>query len=122
MIIGEVPKLTRDVIAEIVRQLPHDALGREGDDDPRRHPRYSSRGTVELRPVFSRQSESLTGNVMNISEGGLGMSSAHYFEPDSVVDIVVQLPHASFATKACVRYCKKIRGEYMTGLAFIFGS
>ena len=122
MIIGEVPKLTRDVIAEIVRQLPHEAPEHEGHNDPRRHPRYSSRGTVELRPVFSRQSESLTGNVMNISEGGLGMSSAHYFEPDSVVDIVVQLPHASFATKACVRYCKKIRGEYMTGLAFIFGS
>ncbi|MDM8008033.1 MAG: PilZ domain-containing protein [Phycisphaerae bacterium] len=122
MTIGEVPKLTRGAISEIVQQIPHDSPAHAGPDDQRRHSRLSFHGTVEVRPMFSRQTEGVTGDVRNISEGGLGMSSAHYFEPDSVVEIIVQLPHASFSTKACVRYCKKVRGEYMTGLAFIFGS
>lgn len=120
MTVGQVPRLTRDAIAEIVRQLPDAPPPPVGDDEHRRHPRWPSHGTIELRPMFSRQTESVTGAVRNISEGGLGMSSSHYFEPDSIVEIVVQLPHAVFSTKACVRYCKKVRDEHMTGLAFIF--
>jgi hypothetical protein len=117
----EIVKLTRHGITEIVRTLPQPEPQMEPHDGPeqREHPRWTSPGIVELRVLFSQHTGHRLGNVCNISEGGLGMSSEHYFEPDSVYEIVVHLPHVSFHTKAGVRYCKKVRGEFMTGLAFM---
>lgn len=120
MTTGEITRLTREYIAEIIRQLPHHEPQPHDGPEQREHPRLPSPGTVELRPLFSRQGSAKTGIVRNLCEGGLGMSSTHYFEPGSVQEIVVHLPHATFWTKASVCYCKKIRDEFMTGLTFMF--
>ena len=118
---SEITQLTREHIAEIIRELPHSAPPEPHDGpEQREHPRWPSHGTVELRPLFSRQQAAKTGTVRNLCEAGLGMSSDHYFEPGSVQEIVVHLEHASFSTKAGVCYCKKIREEFMTGLTFMF--
>lgn len=119
---GEVTRLTRQEIAQLVSQLPQDQPQAQEEPENRQHPRWPSHGTVELRPLHGRRISSKSGIVRNISEGGLGMSSEHYFEPDSIQEIVVHLAGATFSTKASVRYCKKVRGEYMTGLAFILES
>ena len=121
----EILELTREGIAEIMRTLPApESASRRTDDGPdhREHPRWISAGSIEVRVLFSQEQQARTGDLLNISEGGLGMRSDHYFERDAVQEIVVHLPHASFHTKACVRYCKKVRGRFMTGMAFLFGS
>ena len=118
----EIVELTRQGIAEILQTLPApESEPRKTDDRPdqREHPRWISTGTVEIRVLFSQQ-QSRTGDLLNISEGGLGMRSDHYFEHNTVHEVVVHLPQISFHAKACVRYCKKVRGRFMTGLAFVF--
>jgi hypothetical protein len=128
MATGEVIRLTRHEITEIISQLPQEQALPQEQPPPqetpenRQQPRWPSHGTVEVRPLHARQVSSKSGTVRNISAGGLGMSSEHYFEPDSIQEIVVHLSHASFSSKASVRYCKKVRGEYMTGLAFMLES
>ncbi len=120
MITGEVTPLTRDTVAQIIRELPQEQPPPHDGSENREHPRWPSHGTVEIRPLHSLQPKTRSGTVRNICEGGLGMSSEHYFEPDSVQEIIVHLLHATFSSKASVRYCKKVRGEYVTGLAFMF--
>jgi len=116
----EIVKLTHQGIAEIIRTLPQNEPEQPYDGpEQRQHPRWTSAGSVEVRVLFAQSNEPRIGTVLNISEGGLGMCSEHYFEPDSVQQIVIHLPHISFHTNASVRYCKKVRGEFMTGMAFM---
>ena len=96
MTTGEVIRLTRDAMTQIVSQLPQEQPEPHDGPENRQYPRWPSHGTVELRPLHSRQASGKSGTVRNICEGGLGMSSEHYFELDSVREIVVHLPHASF--------------------------
>ncbi len=119
----EIVELTREGIADIVRTLPAPESpppSTTDGPDQREHPRWISAGTVEVRVLFSQEQQARTGDLLNISEGGLGMRSDHYFERDAVQEIVVHLPEVSFHAKACVRYCKKVCGRFMTGMAFVF--
>ncbi len=121
----DIVELTREGIADIIQTLPApESEPQRTDDGPdqREHPRSTSAGTVEIRVLFSQEQQFHTGHLLNIGAGGLGMRSDHYFERNTVHEIVVHLPQISFHAKACVCYCKKVRGRFMTGMAFVFGA
>ena len=116
----QITRLTRANLAQILRTLPQETPSWTDGSDRRVHPRRVSRGAIELKRVGDRNAPLLIADVCNISEGGLGVRSKSFFEPDSIQEITVYLPHATIAGKACVRYCAEVRGHHMTGLEFIF--
>jgi len=113
-------QLTRDSISGLLvtpETGPSDELS---DTDQRRTPHWLTDGGVELWPLDENWQQPWCGKCHNISVGGMGLSSDHYFEPGSVVGINLHLADSRLQGKAAVRYCQKVRNQFMTGLEFIF--
>lgn len=120
--------MNTEVTAKLTRERITDLLCTRGEPPPdgypgperRRFPRWPSEDSVEIHSVNDKNQERSLASVCSLSEGGLGMSGDEYFELSAVLSIVLHLPEASFHARAAVRYCRKVRGEYMTGVEFIF--
>lgn len=86
----------------------------------RRHPRWSISGSCEISLPSVGSSEIWMAELRDISESGLGVTCSHYFDPETVVELLVHTGGTSFAAEANVRYCHRVRGEFNIGLEFIF--
>ena len=113
-------KLTRKGIAGLLETQAQPEPGDHDGPERRRSPRGQCTGTVEIYPTDGKEHPPGSASVRNVSEIGLGMSADRYFEPGLAVAIVLHLAKASFHGRAVVRYCQQVRGEYMTGVEFIF--
>lgn len=119
MTTNQAVKLTRDLIAHMLTQRDQQPGAYEGPER-RQFPRWPVTGRVEMRPAGPHRNEHWVGDCHDISEGGLGLSCPHYVEPETLVDIVLELAGTSACARAVVRYCQQVRGRYMIGIEFNF--
>ena len=115
----EIVKLSREAILELLRsrRLPVDEF-----DGPerRRQSRWPFPSAAELRPDGGDGSVQWFGTCENLSQGGLGVTCDHVFEPGTTLEISFHLPEASFYGRAVVRHCHETpRGQYV-GVEFLW--
>ncbi|MHC4445402.1 MAG: PilZ domain-containing protein [Planctomycetota bacterium] len=113
-------KLTHKGLAELVQQLKQDTPSDYAGIEQRKYPRKPVVGHVEFWPANGNWQQPLIGECCDISEGGLGMSTDHYLEPQVLVGIAVYLDMACFHGLAIIRYCQKVRDSFMVGMEFVF--
>lgn len=122
---NEIVKLTRDGIARLVakRAEEEDAPRPTADQghERRRAIRWPFPGTVEIRVCGCDSSQLWFGSILNLSEGGLGMTCDRKFPLGTELEISVHLPEASFYGRCTVRHtCENEYEEYVTGVEFLF--
>lgn len=113
-------KLTHESISALVEQFKEDASGVYPVTEQRKYRRKIVAGVVEFWPADGDWQQPLFGECCDISEGGLGMRSEYYLEPNALVGFAVHLDMASFHGLATVRYCQKVRDKFTAGLEFVF--
>ncbi|UCD28373.1 MAG: PilZ domain-containing protein [Planctomycetota bacterium] len=113
-------KLTRQTIAELLKKCESSPQDRNSDAQHRRSAPWLHDCSVEIWPAHENWHEPWLGKCRNISAGGLGMCSNHYLEPGIQVTINLHLVDSTIQGKATVRYCQKIRDEFMAGIEFDF--
>jgi len=112
-------KLTPEIVKEYLSTQPEPPPDHYSSADRRKSPRWPLAGSVEFWLPNNNWEEPWIGNCRNLSPGGLGMSCDIFLEVDSIVGIILYLPVGSFHTTATVRYCQKVRDQYMVGLEFL---
>ncbi len=118
----EIVRLTRKQVTRLIRKRMEAAGQKYDGTEKRRVPRWPFPGTVELRHPDGGDPNQWFAACRDISDGGMGMKTDTYFEPETILDISVHLPEQTFYGRAKVRYCREIDGkpEYLMGVQFIF--
>jgi hypothetical protein len=116
----EIICLSREEFAALVRGLETAPSLEHGGPERRRAVRHASVGTVETANDGPDDEGPHAGFICNINEGGLGMRCDGYWEPGTDGHVVIHLPQASIQMRVRVRYCERVRGQFMTGLEFLF--
>ncbi|MHC4445401.1 MAG: PilZ domain-containing protein [Planctomycetota bacterium] len=115
-----VEKLTRDNL-NVMLDLRDTTLDDENTiSEQRRTPHWLTEGAIEFWPVDETWNNPWRGRCRNISCGGLGMSSDHYLEQGANIGLAIYFDETCFQGKAVVRYCQKVRDQFMIGVEFIF--
>ena len=117
----EIVKITRNRVADLVkiRERSEDAGLFEGDDR-RTHPRWPFPGAVELSPADGDGRTRWFATCGNLSLGGLGLMTDHYFPPGMIVEFSCHLPEATLYGQATVRHCRQTEYGYLVGVEFNF--
>jgi hypothetical protein len=121
----EIVKLTRKRITALCKSRQEAAAAKgeeEHVDGPekRRHPRWPFHGAVEIWPDGGDGRQVTHGSCLNMSESGIGISCDEALSPNTIMEVAVHLPELTFCGRATVRYCAKVRRQFMVGLEFIF--
>jgi hypothetical protein len=121
MQIDEIVKITRQRVADLVHQREQDDGAHLFIGDERReHIRWPFPGAVELAPVGDDGRKRWFATCGNLSFGGLGVMTDHYFEPGTVIEISCHFPESSMFGRAVVRHCRPARQGYLMGVQFLF--
>jgi hypothetical protein len=114
----ELTHLTRQAVRNLLQARHDEHADVKGE---RRHTtRWPFPGTIEIHALGAPEQDQTFATCRNLSETGLGMSCDQFFDPESILEIAVHLPEATFLGRAVVRYCMKTPRGYMTGIEFQF--
>ena len=113
-------KLTRESLSGLLQLRESASDDQYAPVEQRRSPHWLTDDTIEFWPADENWHEPWHGKCRNISQGGLGMSSDHYLEQGSNVGVALRLGERCFHSKTVVRYCQKIRDQFMIGVEFLF--
>ena len=114
-------KLTRENLSDLL----HISESASHDDqyppiEQRRWPHWLEDSVIEFWPADENWQEPWRGKCRNISHGGLGMNCNHYLEDGTNIGIALYFRDKCFHGKAVIRYCKKVRDQFMIGVEFLF--
>ena len=119
-----VENLTRENLSDLLHphQTTSDADGLDQSTEQRRSPHWLAAGLIEYWPADENWSQPWQGKCRDISMGGFGMSSDHYLEHGSNIGVALHFGDKCYHGKAVVRYCQRVRDQFMTGAEFLFDS
>jgi len=117
----EITKLSREVIAELVRvrEQSEEAPLVEADER-RRHPRWPFPGAIELWPTGSDGAPRWFASCGNLSYTGIGMLTDRPLEPGMEVELACHFPEITVYGSATIRHCTPARKGYIVGAEFKF--
>jgi len=121
MQIDEIITISRQRVADLVQQREKD----DGahlflNDERREHARWPFPGAVELTPVDGDGRKRWFATCGNLSLGGRGVMTDHYFEPGTVLEISCHFPENSMFGRVIVRHCRPANQGYLMGVQFLF--
>ncbi len=117
----EIVKLTRKRVSALIKARQESA-GTTPFPGPerRQYPRWPFKGAIELWPQGGDGRQVWHGTCLNLSDTGVGLSCEVHFDPGTVLELAIHLPEMTLCGQGTVRYCARVRDQFMVGLEFIF--
>ncbi len=113
--------LTAEAWSDKVRVLSADAHPDRGLLFRRKDPRWSlGLGVVQFVVAFDGRRVTETGNLLNVSAGGVMIQFRKRLEMGQTLDMVVYVDDEPFRLVGRVNHCTMTLGSYKIGVALVF--